>query len=286
LKTCVIVSAHASNWRALHYTLLGYAVQSAPPDELIVAEDSESDEVEEVVARHARYASYPLRHLRQPNNGFGKWLIVNRAIAETACDWLVFTDADCLPRRDLLWAYGHLAAPGRFVAAGSHVNLPIEFHERVLNDEMVLSQQVFSATFLRGHGVQVPRLRVLPEGPFPRLLDRLTARDAFVGNNSGAWRSDLLRVAGFDEVMRYGGADRNIGVRLNNVGVRGVRARHSLVCLHLDHARGYRNEAEVAQNKAWNRQIAEDGTVLPRSSALLARAEAPARSRQAAALAE
>ena len=35
----------------------------------------------------------------------------------------------------------------------------------------------------------------------------------------------------------------------------GVRARHSLVCLHLAHERPWRDPALVARNKQWNREL-------------------------------
>lgn len=268
MKIGVVIAAY-NNWAALDLTLAGYAAQTRPADEVWVAEDSEFPEVRAVVARHAGVFGGRLHHLRQPNQGFGKWRIVNRAIAQSQADWLVFTDADCVPRADLLATYAARARPGQYLAAGSHVNLPPAFHA-TLDADAVRSQRIFDAAWLRAQGVAAPRLRLLPAGPLPRLLDALTPRDAFVGNNAGAWRADLLRVAGFDEAMGYGGADRNLGIRLNNAGVRGVRLRHSLICLHLDHARSYRHADQVAANKAFNAALAGTPEVLPRQSLLRA----------------
>jgi cellulose synthase/poly-beta-1,6-N-acetylglucosamine synthase-like glycosyltransferase len=264
----VIVSAY-DNARALDFTLLGYRMQTELPHELIVAEDSEFDAVAAVVQRHRALAAFPIHHLRQADQGFRKCRILNRAIGDAEkSDFLVFTDADCVPRADVLATFSRLLRPGRFVAGGSHVNLPPAFHHDRLSAAMIESQTVFDAAFLRREGVSLPALRLLRAGPLPRLLDALTPRDAFVGNLSGAWRSDLLRVAGFDEAMGYGAEDRNLGIRLNHAGVHGVRARHSLVCLHLDHPRSYKHDDEVARNQAFNRQLAATRAVLPRQSLL------------------
>jgi glycosyltransferase involved in cell wall biosynthesis len=269
--TTVIVSAY-DNARALDFTLLAYRLQTLAPAELIVAEDSEFDAVTEVVERHRRQAAFAIRHVRHPDQGFRKWRILNRAIAETRSDFLVFTDADCVPRADVLANFQRLARPGCFVAAGSHVNLPRAFHLERLTAAMIESQAVFDAAYLRREGVKAPALRLLSGGLLARALDALTPRDAFVGNLSGAWRADLLRVAGFDEAMGYGAADRNVGIRLNHAGIRGLRARHSLVCLHLDHPRSYKHDDEVARNLAFNRSLAAGRTVLPRESLLLQQA--------------
>ena len=268
MKLSVVVSAY-DNWRSLDATLLGYRLQNRAPDELILAEDSTFPAVAEVVARHAAQAPFPLRHLHQTDEGFRKCLVLNRAIAAAQGDALLFTDADCLPRADLLQQVERCLRPGRFVSAGSHIDLPASFHQHTLRAEMITDQRVFDPTFLAAHGVRAPRLRLLRAGWLPRLLDRLTPRDAFVGNCSAAWRADLLRVGGFDEVMGYGAEDRNLGIRLNHAGVRGLRARHSLVLLHLGHPRSYSRAAEVRANQDWNRQLAGTGQTLPRRSVLL-----------------
>jgi cellulose synthase/poly-beta-1,6-N-acetylglucosamine synthase-like glycosyltransferase len=264
----VIVSAY-NNTRALDFTLLGYQLQTVAPAELIVAEDSEFDAVADVVERHRRQAPFAIRHVRHPDQGFRKCRILNHAIAQAASSFLVFTDADCVPRADVLATFARLSRPGYFVAGGSHVNLPPAFHIEQLSAAMIESQSVFSAAFLRGAGVHAPALRLLPNGLLTRVLDTLTPRNAFVGNLSGAWRADLLRVGGFDEAMGYGAEDRNLGIRLNHAGIRGRRARHSLVCLHLDHPRSYKHDDEVARNQAFNRRLASSRTVLPRESLLL-----------------
>lgn len=271
----VVVSAHA-NARALHYTLLGLALQTHRPRTVWVAEDGQDPAVAAVVQAHAARSCLRLRHLNQRHQGFRKWRLVNRAIALSRATWMVFTDADCVPRRDLLAQYRQLAAPGRFVAAGSHLELPREFHEHQLTDQMLVQQEVFDAAFLRRAGVALPALRLLPAGFGARVLDALTPRSAWVGNNSGAWREDLLRVAGFDETMGYGGGDRNLGIRLEHAGVRGLRARHSLVCLHLAHERPWRDPALVTRNKQWNRELEKRrADWLPRASSLLPNAARP-----------
>ncbi|HVL57135.1 MAG TPA: glycosyltransferase [Burkholderiaceae bacterium] len=269
IRVSIVVSAY-DNWHALDRTLLGYRCQREPCDELIVAEDSEFAETAEVVARHRALATFPILHLTQPDLGFRKCTILNRAIAHASGDWLVFTDADCVPRDDLVAAYRRLAAPGRFVAGGSSLSIPAPFHRERLTDAMIESQQLFDPVFLAAHGVRVPALRLTRNRLLARMLDRLTPRDTFVGCNSGAWRSDLLRVRGFDESMAYGGEDRNLGYRLNHAGVRGVRARYSIVWVHLDHARSYAHADVMRANRAHNAQVRRLRQTQPRHSALAA----------------
>lgn len=264
----VVVSAYA-NAKALDLTLLGYALQTTLPDEVIVAEDSEAPEVAAVVKRHREVAPFPLIHLTQEDKGFRKCTILNAAIVQTRADIVVFTDADCVPRADVIANFHRLMRPGRFVSAGSHVNLPPEIYQRPDVAACLTNQTLFDAGWLKQHQVPTPPLRLLKSLRLAHWLDCLTPRQAFVGNLSAAWRTDLLRVRGFDESMGYGGEDTNLGVRLINAGIHGFRARHALVCLHLDHPRPWRVHEEAVRNKAWNRTIARTSTVLPRQSILL-----------------
>jgi len=87
-----------------------------------------------------------------------------------------------------------------------------------------------------------------PGTAFSGLLNRLTpAAKTFNGNNSSCFKSDALRVRGFDARIRYGGGDREFGYRLQHAGVLPLIIRYSTICLHLDHPRGYKS-AEVRQD--------------------------------------
>jgi cellulose synthase/poly-beta-1,6-N-acetylglucosamine synthase-like glycosyltransferase len=262
VKISVIVSAY-DNWQALHWTLLGYRCQMRPCDELIVAEDSEFPEVAQVIERHRARAPFPIIHLTQEDLGFRKCSILNEAILAAQGNWLVFTDADCVPRADLLATHERLARPGRFLSGGSHVNLPPAWHARHLTEQAVLDQSLFDRRALQRQGVNLPSLRMRSSPLVNAALDLLTPRNAFVGCNAGVWRRDALAVRGFDESFGYGGEDRNFGIRLNNLGVKGVQHKHSLAWLHLDHPRGYTKEDQVRAQKQRNREVRESRAIEP-----------------------
>jgi hypothetical protein len=48
--------------------------------------------------------------------------------------------------------------------------------------------------------------------------------------------------------MQYGGQDLEFGERLNNAGVLGKTIRYSAICVHLEHARGYRRPGMKERN--------------------------------------
>lgn len=267
MKITVVVSAY-NNWAALDRTLLGLRCQTRAPLEVFVAEDSGFEEVAAVVAKHRALAPWPIRHLTQVNRGYRKPIMMNRAFGESAGDFIVFTDADCLPRADLLATYARLARPGCFLAGGSHLSIPEAFHRERLTDTMIVSQQVFDHAWLRDQGITLSRWRLTRSPLLARTLNVLTARNALNGANTGAWRTDILKVGGYDETMGYGGEDRNFGYRMNNAGVHGIRIRHSLVWLHLDHKRGYVDPAIKQANLDWNREVKRRRLVMPRATSL------------------
>ncbi len=124
-----------------------------------------------------------------------------------------------------------------------------------MTEELVASGRVFERGWLKANGA-IDRFgtwlktRPLPE-PVMAALDAATpVQRAWGGANASAFRAALLKVNGFDETMKYGGEDKELGVRLSNAGVRGQHLRYTASVVHLDHPRGYVDKALQRENKA------------------------------------
>ena len=74
-------------------------------------------------------------------------------------------------------------------------------------------------------------------------------KDCGISYDNG-WKKDLVKINGFNQEMQYGGQDRELGERLENLGIKGKQIRYSAICVHLDHARGYVNPETWAKNNA------------------------------------
>jgi hypothetical protein len=82
--------------------------------------------------------------------------------------------------------------------------------------------------------------KIISFGIFAKFLNLITTtKPSWNGHNASGWKSDLLAVKGFNEEMKYGGEDRELGERLFNLGLSSKQIRHSAICVHLDHERGY-----------------------------------------------
>ena len=107
--------------------------------------------------------------------------------------------------------------------------------------------------------------------PFPKpVMDALDGatpvQKALCGANVSLLRGDALRVNGFDETIRYGGGDKEFGVRLINAGVAGRHLRYTAPLVHLDHPRGYNKPEKIARHKARIAKCAESGRSGPRTA--------------------
>jgi len=235
----------------LERVLWGYAAQTDRGFELVVADDGSGPETAEVVSRVGRETGLEPLHVWHEDRGFRKTEILNRAIAASSGDYLLFSDGDCIPRRDLVAVHRALARPGRFIAGG-YLKLPAGVSARITVDDVV-SGRVAELGWLRAQGWRPGRraLRLTGSRRIGAALDALTPTAAeFHGNNASAWREAIYAVNGFEGEMGYGGLDKALGYRLRNLGVRGVQARHRAVCLHLHHERPYKDPAVLAENRA------------------------------------
>jgi glycosyltransferase involved in cell wall biosynthesis len=245
----ILSTCDSPEW--LRKVVWGYAGQTHHPFELVIADDGSAGDTAACIEQLRSDTQLALRHLWQPKRGFGKCRILNRAIAASAAEYLIFSDGDCIPRRDFVAQHVRLAQPGRFLSGGV-VRLSPELSDRITIDDIARGRAT-SPRWLVAQGFPRSRkLRLLVGGgAVAGLSDTLsTTRATFNGHNASAWKSDLLRVNGFDERMGYGGLDRELGERLVNAGVRPRQIRHRAACIHLDHPRSYVDPDCLARNRA------------------------------------
>jgi glycosyltransferase involved in cell wall biosynthesis len=245
----------------LERVLWGYAVQTRHDFELVVADDGSGPETAAVVRRLRGETGMRIVHVWHEDRGFRKSTIVNRAIRVAEGDYLLFTDGDSIPRADLVAVHYGLAEPGRYVAGG-YLKLPAAVSAAISVEE-VRTGRATDVRWLRAHGWRPGRraLRLGRSRWIAATLDLLTpTRPHFAGNNASVWRSAIEAVNGFDMDMVYGGLDRAVGYRLENLGVRGKQVRHRAVCVHLHHDRPYRDKLAMARNRRLLQEIRRSGS--------------------------
>ncbi|HLA55284.1 MAG TPA: glycosyltransferase family 2 protein [Flavobacterium sp.] len=257
MKITVVVSTYnAEEW--LEKVLIGYSNQTYKDFELIVADDGSRPSTKELIDRYAANYPIPVRHLWHEDLGYRRQEILNVAITEAANEYIIMTDGDCIPREDFVEVHAKFAEKGKFLSGG-YCKLPMKTSKAITKED-ILAQRCFDVKWLKSIGkLGFSQTLKLTSGPvLGTVLDIITPTTPSFNNcNSSAFRKDLIAINGYDERMKYGGPDREIGERLENFGVMGKQIRHKAICLHLDHSRGYKTPESLAANLAIRKEVKE-----------------------------
>lgn len=247
----------------LEKTLWGYLCQTRPADEIIIADDGSTPDTRQLVMQFAAWL--PIKHVWHDDQGFRKTRILNQALRAAQSDYLVFTDQDCVPRQDFLAVHAGQARRGRFLSGGL-VRLPLAVSQLITQGD-ISSQRAFDLRWLRSRGLKCnfKCSKLAPWPWFSRAMNAITpAKATWNGCNASGWRHDLLAARGFDERMKYGGEDREMGERLVNAGIKGKQVRYTAIAIHLDHDRPYVDPQAIEQNNQIRQQTHDTHAVATR----------------------
>ena len=250
MKLSVIITTYNSEeW--LQKVLVGYSVQTEPDFEVVIADDGSTEKTKAVIESFQTQFKFPIVHIWQEDNGFQKCKILNKAILKTNSDYLLFTDGDCVPRKDFVSQHLKFKEKGYFLSGG-YFKLPMKISKAISFEDIKL-QNCFSTSWLIKNGIKKSfKLTKLTHNKyFAIFMNWITpTKKTFNGHNTSCFKSDLISVNGFNEEMQYGGLDREVGERLFNFGVLAKQIRYQAICLHLDHKRGYATKETWSKNKA------------------------------------
>ena len=262
VRTEVIDSTY-NNPMALNYVLLALAGQRGADFSVCVADDGSGKETHTLLESSThRLSPISLRHIWQPDDGFRKNTILNKAIDSSQADYLIFIDGDCVARPDFIACHIARRTKGAFLSGGM-IRLP-DRSTSELSEQGIDSGEVFRLNWIVAQ-IGLRKLSVLLKAAIlpmmlARKLEWLTpVKRTWNGANSSAWRRDLIAVNGFDESLKYGAEDVEMGVRLNNHGIVGQHIRYSTCLLHIEHLRGYADANIVQRNKAYVREVKKSG---------------------------
>lgn len=236
MKIAVIVTTY-NRPDALELVLAGFAAQSDHDFELIVADDGSTPPTRELVAAFQQHAPFSVKHVWQEDDGFRAAAIRNQAVLATDADYLIFTDGDCVPLVDFVAEHRRLAEKRVFLA-GNRVLLDENLTREVVAQQLPVfawsKEQWLAAK--RDGGVN--RLTPLRQLKIPGFLRKIQPRrwEGVKTCNLSLWRSDFVRVNGFDETYNgWGLEDSDLVIRLIRDGVRHKSVRFAAPVVHLWH---------------------------------------------------
>jgi glycosyltransferase involved in cell wall biosynthesis len=249
-QVSVIISTY-NNPEWLEKTLYGYENQTFKHFDIIIADDGSDTATAQLIKRFQQEFLLQIKHVWHPDNGFQKCEILNQAIMASDADYLIFTDQDCIPREDFVENHVRYAEKGHFLSGG-YFKLPMTISKQI-SEATISEGSIFNTKWLHQQGLKksFKETKLWRNNGYSNLLNFITpARASWNGCNSSCWKEDALQVNGFNTEMKYGGEDREFGERLENAGLKSKQLRYTLVCLHLDHNRPYKNTEQIAINQA------------------------------------
>jgi glycosyltransferase involved in cell wall biosynthesis len=259
LRLSVVVTTY-NNPRGLRLVLAGLRRQTFQDFELLIADDGSGPETGRMVREFAARASFPVRHVWHPDEGFRKCTISNKAIVEATGDYLVFFDGDCVPGRQCLQIHRRAARRDSYLAGGA------VYLDRHLSDSLTVAD--VEAGRLDRPGLwwmRVNKRRRLLVRHLPFVRDAMNRRvprePSWRGGNSSAWAHHMRAVGGFDERFTYGFEDADFGHRLQALGVHGRSIRYSNPVMHVEHSRPYADPLQVERNRKLYEQNRADRLV-------------------------
>ena len=249
-KTVSVIISTYNKPAWLQKVIWGYESQTYIDFELIIADDGSGQPTKELIELFQRESNLTIKHVWQPDNGFQKSAILNKAILSAEAEYLVFSDGDCIPRKDFVEAHVKNAEKGYFLSGG-YFMLPIKT-SNIISKENIVNSNVFDVNWLYANGLKktYKSLKLASSGLQGKILNLLTPTLAtWNGHNSSGWKKNIIDINGFNEEIQYGGQDRELGERLVNIGIKGRQIRYSAICVHLDHTREYKTSESIQKNE-------------------------------------
>ncbi len=269
------VIATTYNWpEALDLVLDSLAAQTRQDFEVIIADDGSRDDTRALIDEWRPRFPVPLRHVWQDDQGFRAARVRNLAVRHARGEYVIFLDGDCLVLPRFVEVHLRHGEAGWFTV-GRRCFMRRWASRRILADALQPHRWPRAILFplaLFGGSNRPLQLLPIPQSAAQR-KNRPTAWNKAQTCNLGVWRTDLLRVGGFEEGYGgYGLEDTDLVIRLFRAGVRRLTLEHAEPVLHLWHGR----KKTKPDNRARLEALMASDAIQPERSLLLEAPGAPA----------
>lgn len=231
ITTSLIISTY--NWKkALELVFLSILKQSELPFEVIVADDGSKNDTKELVDYYRKKFPIPLIHIWHKDKGFRLAEIRNKAIKQASGNYIIQIDGDLILHKDFIKDHTHRAKRGYFIS-GSRVLLGENVSKDILETKRI-NINYFTKNITNKH--YTLRLPLLTNILASSSDDIQKVIRSIRGCNMSFWRSDLIRINGYNEEIKgWGREDSEISARLINTGLKKLKLKFSGIQYHIYH---------------------------------------------------
>jgi glycosyltransferase involved in cell wall biosynthesis len=238
-RASVIISTY-NNVRAITLVLKSLELQTCQDFEVILADDGSSELVKSELEKIISKSKLEINHVWHPDNGWQKNIILNNAIRSSKNEYLIFIDGDCLLHKEFVGSHLAYAQTG-VILTGRRVNLSKRVSDKLTPSR--IEKGYLGSKILLDLVKDVPKkaVRDLEQGvyagesKFGNWLNR--KEKGVLGSNFSLYKSDILKVNGFDERFTEpaAGEDTDIEARLRRLGMEVKTVRNRAIQYHIFH---------------------------------------------------
>jgi len=245
MKVSLIISVY-KNTKDLKVILNALVYQTVLPDEVIVSEDGESEEMSSFLVAYA--SNLNIVHLTQPDLGWQKNKALNNAIKKSRNPYLIFIDGDCVLHHRFIENHIALAEFDK-ILAGKRVKLGPVFSEKLRNTDLLKFENNFVLNtykiFKDGVKFFEEGLYFNPNSFLGSLAKRRTMR-WIKGCNFSCYKHALIAINGFDEDYKLPaiGEDIDLVWRFTGLGYQLKSVRNFAVQYHIHHKENWTSQEE------------------------------------------
>jgi len=210
--------------------------------EVVIADDGSGPEVVEEIQKIQANYFFLIKHIWHEDNGWQKNIILNKAIQAAEGEYLIFIDGDCIPQKRFIEEHLENRIAGKIIS-GRRVLLTKNISKNLTETKIkngymdcLVGFPLFYETVFKGKYTRMENM-VRIRNKFIRRLFIKEKMRSFLGCNFSVWKSDILKVNGFDERFIYPGTgeDMDLEERLKRAGVLPVSKKHLVTLFHYYH---------------------------------------------------
>lgn len=272
LKCSIIISVYKDT-DSLDLILDNLSKQTIVPNEIVVSEDGNSQEMSEFIpAAKEKYKNLDITHFFQEDNGWRKNIALNRAIVESKYEYLIFIDGDCVPFDDFIENHVKQASK-RIVLAGKRVELGENLTQEIRLRKITVSKLTnnYWLYLVKLIKDKTRHLEDILHISYKSFLASFIKREVnyIIGCNWSCFKEDILKINGFDEtyILPSVGEDVDLGWRFRGLGIELKSCRHNANLVHLYHkkrfdsSQGIINNAILKKNFDENKFFCDNGII-------------------------
>jgi len=258
MKTTIIVPTY-NRPKELNLCLLSLSMQSALPDEVLIADDGSGEETRQFIDqfKKSKNCRFSLKHIWQEDVGFCKPRIINDTVRNATGDYLIFIDGDCIAHKHFVRSHLAYSEPDA-ILGGRRVDLGRGLTDRLLNKQKLLNKLTIGLLWdsIINDSRRVEE-SIQIKSPYLRNLfhwDRISD-DGILGCNFSVPKELFYAINGCDEDFLDGSIeDNDLGVRVLNSGGKVKSVRALAIVFHLWHPSSW---SSLNEKYLFNRRILE-----------------------------